>query len=82
MEDPNWVYVNGLRYQKLDCVGRGGSSKVFKVGWGSCWVQALAYWICATRRAPAIDTKGVLSCIVVLTAIKAGGGTVRMNSHQ
>jgi hypothetical protein len=32
MEDANWVYVSGLRYQKLDCVGRGGSSKVFKVG--------------------------------------------------
>lgn len=31
MEDANWVYVSGLRYQKLDCVGRGGSSKVFKV---------------------------------------------------
>ena len=31
MEDANWVYVGGLRYQKLDCVGRGGSSKVFKV---------------------------------------------------
>ena len=25
------MYVHGIRYQKLDCVGRGGSSKVFKV---------------------------------------------------
>ncbi|GAX81238.1 hypothetical protein CEUSTIGMA_g8670.t1 [Chlamydomonas eustigma] len=31
MEDNQWVYVHGIRYQKLDCVGRGGSSKVFKV---------------------------------------------------
>jgi hypothetical protein len=46
MEDANWVYVSGLRYQKLDCVGRGGSSKVFKVGpkpwFGICWQAPLA----------------------------------------
>jgi hypothetical protein len=25
------VFVQGVRYHKLECVGRGGSSKVFKV---------------------------------------------------
>eukprot|EP00899_Mesostigma_viride_P027221 jgi/Mesvir1/7684/Mv11654-RA.1 len=30
-EDENVVVVNGTPYTKLDCVGRGGSSKVFKV---------------------------------------------------
>lgn len=31
-EDENTVIVRGNRYTKLECVGRGGSSKVFKVG--------------------------------------------------
>ncbi|KAL0032168.1 hypothetical protein WJX77_008646 [Trebouxia sp. C0004] len=30
-EDENTVIVRGNRYTKLECVGRGGSSKVFKV---------------------------------------------------
>ena len=30
-EDENSVIVRGNRYTKLECVGRGGSSKVFKV---------------------------------------------------
>ena len=30
-EDENTVIVRGTRYTKLECVGRGGSSKVFKV---------------------------------------------------
>lgn len=30
-EDAQTVYVRGVRYTKLECVGRGGSSKVFKV---------------------------------------------------
>ena len=30
-EDENTVVVRGTRYTKLECVGRGGSSKVFKV---------------------------------------------------
>jgi hypothetical protein len=30
-EDAQTVYVQGTRYTKLECVGRGGSSKVFKV---------------------------------------------------
>ena len=30
-EDENNVIVRGNRYTKLECVGRGGSSKVFKV---------------------------------------------------
>jgi hypothetical protein len=30
-EDPQTVFVQGMRYHKLECVGRGGSSKVFKV---------------------------------------------------
>ena len=31
-EDENMVMVRGTRYTKLECVGRGGSSKVYKVG--------------------------------------------------
>jgi hypothetical protein len=31
-EDENTVVVRGTRYTKLECVGRGGSSKVYKVG--------------------------------------------------
>jgi hypothetical protein len=31
------VYVRGIRYTKLECVGRGGSSKVFKVGASKQW---------------------------------------------
>jgi len=34
-EDENTVVVRGTRYTKLECVGRGGSSKVFKVRRGS-----------------------------------------------
>ena len=30
-EDENTVMVRNTRYTKLECVGRGGSSKVFKV---------------------------------------------------
>lgn len=30
-EDENSVVVRGTRYTKLECVGRGGSSKVYKV---------------------------------------------------
>ena len=30
-EDENMVLVRSTRYTKLECVGRGGSSKVFKV---------------------------------------------------
>lgn len=30
-EDENTVVVRGTRYTKLECVGRGGSSKVYKV---------------------------------------------------
>ena len=30
-EDENTVMVRNSRYTKLECVGRGGSSKVFKV---------------------------------------------------
>ena len=30
-EDENMVMVRGTRYTKLECVGRGGSSKVYKV---------------------------------------------------
>ena len=30
-EDENTVVVRNTRYTKLECVGRGGSSKVFKV---------------------------------------------------
>ena len=30
-EDENTVLVRRTRYTKLECVGRGGSSKVFKV---------------------------------------------------
>ena len=44
-EDENMVMVRGTRYTKLECVGRGGSSKVYKVS--SCphlcqlWLQVL-----------------------------------------
>ncbi len=31
-EDAQTVYIRNVRYTKLECVGRGGSSKVFKVG--------------------------------------------------
>lgn len=31
-EDENMAMVRGTRYTKLECVGKGGSSKVFKVG--------------------------------------------------
>eukprot|EP00898_Chlorokybus_atmophyticus_P003937 jgi/Chlat1/4544/Chrsp29S04592 len=30
-EDASTIWVNGVRYTKLECVGKGGSSKVFKV---------------------------------------------------
>ena len=29
--DDNAIYVKGRKYTKLECVGTGGSSKVFKV---------------------------------------------------
>jgi hypothetical protein len=31
-EDESVVWLNGKRYQKLKCVGKGGSSRVYKVG--------------------------------------------------
>ncbi len=36
IESEMYVYVHGIRYQKLDLAGKGGSSKVYKVGerWG------------------------------------------------
>ena len=30
-EDDTTVHVRGVRFTKLECVGKGGSSKVFKV---------------------------------------------------
>lgn len=32
IESEMYVYVHGIRYQKLDLAGKGGSSKVYKVG--------------------------------------------------
>lgn len=63
-EDESYVIVHGVRYTKLECVGKGGSSKVFKVclprhGEGSqlalppprfALAAALAYW--ASRAIP------------------------------
>lgn len=46
-EDAQTVYVGGVRYTKLECVGRGGSSKVFKVGVLSAYsreVQSCHVW--------------------------------------
>ncbi|GBF89221.1 serine threonine kinase family [Raphidocelis subcapitata] len=40
-EDAHTVYVQGVRYTKLECVGRGGSSKVFKVMGPNCRIFAL-----------------------------------------
>jgi serine/threonine-protein kinase TTK/MPS1 len=40
-EDAHTVFVQGVRYTKLECVGRGGSSKVFKVMGPSCKIFAL-----------------------------------------
>lgn len=42
IESEQYVYVHGIRYQKLDLAGKGGSSKVYKVcGLGSLPVLCL-----------------------------------------
>lgn len=40
-ENDNFVYVNGIRYQKLGKIGKGGSSEVFKVIATNCSIYAL-----------------------------------------
>ena len=40
-ENDKFVYVNGIRYQKLGKIGKGGSSEVFKVIATDCSIYAL-----------------------------------------
>ena len=40
-ENDNFVYVNGIRYQKLGKFGKGGCSEVFKVIATNCSIYAL-----------------------------------------
>jgi len=40
-ENERFVYVNGIRYQKLGKIGKGGSSEVFKVIATDCSIYAL-----------------------------------------
>lgn len=41
IENEKFVYVNGIRYQKLGKIGKGGSSEVFKVIATDCSIYAL-----------------------------------------
>lgn len=41
IENDHFVYVNGIRYQKLGQIGKGGSSEVFKVIASNCSIYAL-----------------------------------------
>lgn len=41
VENEKFVYVNGIRYQKLGKIGKGGSSEVFKVIATDCSIYAL-----------------------------------------
>ncbi|KAF8072718.1 MPS1 [Scenedesmus sp. PABB004] len=66
-EDAQTVYVQGVRYTKLECVGRGGSSKVFKVMGPGCKIYALKRIRLAGRDAEAasgfIDEINLLTCL-------------------
>lgn len=54
-EDENSVIVRGNRYTKLECVGRGGSSKVFKVSARPAWVACMLAAIPMSKQVPFED---------------------------
>ena len=61
-EDAQTVYVQGTRYTKLECVGRGGSSKVFKVkekAYSSTFLLffLLPSWCFCPRNSPQLGTR-------------------------
>jgi hypothetical protein len=80
-EDAQTVYVQGTRYTKLECVGRGGSSKVFKVrdmvGYRAACAHSLACPAAALLVTPGrhmcylaqVIRKRLLYCVVMNNAL-------------
>ena len=75
-EDDASVLVRGTRYAKLECVGRGGSSKVFKVMAPSRKIYALKRIRLSGRDAEA--AQGFVDEIGLLTRLRGEPGIVRL----
>ena len=78
-EDENSVMVRGNRYTKLECVGRGGSSKVFKV---RIMIVMHTSHLAGTQQKDGSSTGTLLSgtCRNTITA-SAGTGLDRLKNH-
>ena len=75
-EDEASIVVRGTRYAKLECVGRGGSSKVFKVMSPSRKIYALKRIRLAGRDAEAAG--GFIDEIGLLTRLRGQPGIVQL----
>ena len=75
-EDDASILVRGTRYAKLECVGRGGSSKVYKVMAPSRKIYALKRIRLTGRDAEA--AQGFVDEIGLLTALKGRPGIVEL----
>jgi len=75
-EDEASIVVRGTRYAKLECVGRGGSSKVFKVMAPSRKIYALKRIRLAGRDAEA--AAGFMDEIGLLTRLRGQPGIVQL----
>ena len=75
-EDDASILVRGTRYAKLECVGRGGSSKVYKVMAPSRKIYALKRIRLTGRDAEA--AQGFVDEIGLLTALKGKPGIVEL----
>lgn len=75
-EDENSVCVRGTRYAKLECVGRGGSSKVFKVMAPTRKIYALKRIKLAGRDREAAE--GFVAEIGLLSRLKGCPGIVEL----
>lgn len=79
-EDAQTVYVQGVRYAKLECVGRGGSSKVFKVMGPGCKIYALKRIRLAGRDAEAAS--GFIDEIALLEVLRHKPNIIQLIDSQ
>lgn len=76
MEDENSVTVRGITYTKLECVGRGGSSKVYKVMAPNRKIFALKRIRLAGRDAEAAS--GFMDEISLLTSLRGKSNIIQL----